>query len=378
MSANALDDLPGMGPRSRRNAVLVLAIWSVFAVVPMVNFFGEHRAAWRIVVVVAAYVPFIVVYLKAMIRLRRRAPEPADRPFMAALVALSAVLIAAGGEPFVAMLVFTSVAAGRRLQPHEARRVVFALGAGAAVTTWAYGDDTGNVVALTFTTIGLGWWMIGFTQLLSTVQELHAAREEIARLAVADERVRFARDLHDLLGHSLSLIALKAELAGRLLPGRVDEAAREIDDIAAVSRRSLGEVREAVGGYRRPTLGAELAGAREALAAAGIAVEADAPPAELPADAEAVLAWTVREATTNLLRHAGARRVAIRLGTSDDEASVEVVDDGRGADDGSVDDGSGLAGLAERVARHRGRLEAAPRAEGGFRVAVSLPLGAGP
>src|SRR5439155_13946802 len=135
MSANALDDLPGMGPRSRRNAVLVLAIWSVFAVVPMVNFFGEHRAAWRIVVVVAAYVPFIVVYQNAMIRLRRRAPEPADRPFIAALVALSAVLIAAGGEPFVAMLVFTSVAARRRLQPHEARRVVFALGAGAAVTT---------------------------------------------------------------------------------------------------------------------------------------------------------------------------------------------------------------------------------------------------
>jgi two-component system sensor histidine kinase DesK len=256
--------------------------------------------------------------------------------------------------------------------------VVFALGAGAAITTAAYGDDSGNVVALTFTTVGLGWWMIGFTQLLTTVQELHAAREEIARLAVADERVRFGRDLHDLLGHSLSLIALKSELAGRLLPGRPAEASREVADITDVSRRALGEVREAVSGYRRPTLGAELAGAREALAAAGIAVDADVPPAELPPDLEAVLAWTVREATTNVLRHAGARRVAIHVAADDERASVEVLDDGRGADGASVDDGSGLAGLAERVARARGRIEAAPRAEGGFRVAVSLPLGAGP
>jgi len=374
-AARSLDDVPGMGPRSTRNAVLILAIWGVFAVVPIVDFFSESRAAWRIAVVVAAYVPYVVVYLKAMVRIRRRAPEPADRPFVAALVALSAVLIVVGGQAFVSMLVFTSVAAGRRLMPGEARRVVFVLGAGAAVTIAAYGGDAGNAVALAVTTVGLGWWMIGFTQLLSTVQELHAAREEIARLAVADERVRFARDLHDLLGHSLSLIALKAELAARLLPARAQEAGQEVEDIASVSRRALGEVREAVAGYRRPTLDAELAGAREALAAAGIEVDADAPPAALPADAEALLAWAVREATTNVLRHAAARRVAIRVGADSSEASLEVVDDGRGAAGTAVDDGTGLAGLAERVARLDGRLEAAPRAEGGFRVAVSVPLG---
>jgi hypothetical protein len=169
-AAPPLDEVPGMGPRSTRNMVLVLGVWSVFAVAPVVSFFSKPQPAWRIAVVVAAYVPFVVLYLKAMIRMRRRAPEPTDRPFIAGLVALSAVLIAAGGEAFVAMLVFTSVAAGRRLQPELARRVVFALGAGAAITTAAYGDDSGNVVALTFTTVGLGWWMIGFTQLLTTVQ----------------------------------------------------------------------------------------------------------------------------------------------------------------------------------------------------------------
>jgi ABC-type transport system involved in cytochrome c biogenesis ATPase subunit len=116
-------------------------------------------------------------------------------------------------------------------------------------------------------------------------------------------------------------------------------------------------------------------GEREALGAAGIAVDADVPAPELPPDAEAVLAWAVREGTTNVLRHAGARRVAIHVRAGDAHASVEVLDDGRGAEGTSVDDGSGLAGLAERVARFQGRLEAAPRAEGGFRLAVSLPLG---
>src|SRR5206468_1751611 len=113
---------------------------------------------------------------------------------------------------------------------------------------------SGNVVALTFTTFGLGWWMIGFSRLESAVRELHAAREEIARLAVADERVRFARDLHDLLGHSLSLIALKSELAGRLLPGRADDAraAPRGRGPGCHPRRGRRRARERRGPRRRP------------------------------------------------------------------------------------------------------------------------------
>src|SRR5262249_38244164 len=125
---------------------------------------------------------------------------------------------------------------------------------------------------------------------------LRVAREELARLAVAEERLRFARDLHDLLGHTLSLIALKSELAGRLARPGPERGAAEIADGEAAARAALGEVREAVAGYRRPTLAGELGAARELLAAAGIALAQGGDPGELPFDVEAALAWAVREA----------------------------------------------------------------------------------
>jgi two-component system sensor histidine kinase DesK len=206
--------------------------------------------------------------------------------------------------------------------------------------------------------------------------ELGAARDEIGRLAVADERLRFARDLHDLLGHSLSVIALKSELANRLIQDRPDQAAEHMRDIEAVTRRALSEVREAVAGYRRPLLGEELAGARSTLAAAGIEVDAGpAPTVELPPDAEAVLAWAVREGATNVLRHADARHVRISVAVTGRDAALELIDDGSGPCPDSESDGTGLAGLAERVARVRGQLDAAPRPDGGgFRLAVTVPL----
>jgi len=366
--------ITGTPPRSR-GWVLGIVIWGIFAGAPLVGFLSDHHAAIEVTVVVLAWCAFAALFLHGMITGRDTPVSEQAFPLIAALIALTVVLVAVGGDIFVGMAIFTSIAAGRRLPPSRSPAIIVALAAGVAAVL-AAGGDGANAAALGLTTLGLGWWMIGFARLITTVRELHAAREEIARLAVNEERVRFARDLHDLLGHSLSLIALKSELAGRYLPDRPAEAATEVADISEVARRSLTEVREAVGGYRRPTLTVEVAGAREALAAAGIEVRADALPAGLPPDAEAVLAWTVREGATNVLRHAAARHVEIRVRTGGEQASVEVVDDGRGASSAEVDDGTGLAGLAERVARHHGRLEAAPREEGGFRLAVSVPLGA--
>jgi two-component system sensor histidine kinase DesK len=366
-----LDDIAGTRWR-RGGLVLALGVWGVFAVAPIVTFFGHRHSAITIAIVVPTYLAVVGLYVVAMIRKRSMEVGPDAAPLVAVLVALTVVLLAVGGWAFSAMVVFTAVAAGRRLPPHMAAPVVGALAAGVGIGLAASGRGS-DAVALAVTTLGLGWWMIGFARLITTVRELHAAREEVARLAVADERDRFARDLHDLLGHSLSVIAVKSDLAHRLLPDRPEQAAAEVADIGKVARRSLAEVREAVAGSRRPTLPAELAGARDALAAAGIEVHADDPPASLPADAEAVLAWAVREATTNVLRHASARRVGIHLGSAAGQATLEVIDDGGGADGRDLDDGSGLAGLAERVARQNGRLEAAPRAEGGFRLAVSVP-----
>lgn len=207
--------------------------------------------------------------------------------------------------------------------------------------------------------------------LLEANRQLSLAREQIARLAVGEERLRFARDLHDLLGHSLSVIALKSELAGRLIKNTPGLAAHEVEDIEKVARDALREVREAVAGYRQPTLAAELAGAHEALTAAGIEDHVEQDHTPLAPAVEAVLAWTVREGVTNVMRHSQAKRCAIRVMNRDGHATVEVVDDGRG---GTPQAGSGLHGLRERVAERGGTLSAEPLPHEGFRLRVSLPL----
>jgi two-component system, NarL family, sensor histidine kinase DesK len=219
----------------------------------------------------------------------------------------------------------------------------------------------------------VGFSVVGARLLIEANRQLSLAREQIARLAVGEERLRFARDLHDLLGHSLSVIALKSELAGRLIKNTPGLAAHEVEDIEKVARDALREVREAVAGYRQPTLAAELAGAREALAAAGIEFHVDQEHAPLPPAVEAVLAWTVREGVTNVMRHSQGKRCAIRITSTDGRATVEVIDDGRG---GMLEAGSGLRGLRERVLERGGTLTAEPLPHEGFRLRVTLPLAA--
>ena len=141
----------------------------------------------------------------------------------------------------------------------------------ALVATAAAVGSRADLAFIGLPTAAVGLWATAFAGQVAAVAELRAAREELARRAVAEERLRFARDLHDLLGHSLSLITLKNELAGKLLPAAPERAATEIKEAEQVARRALREVREAVAGYRQPTLGEELIGAREMLAAAASA-----------------------------------------------------------------------------------------------------------
>jgi len=217
----------------------------------------------------------------------------------------------------------------------------------------------------------VGFAAVAGRLLVQANQQLSQAREQIARLAVGEERLRFARDLHDLLGHSLSVIALKSELAGRLIKNTPGLAAHEIEDIEKVARDALREVREAVTGYRQPTLAAELAGAHEVLTAAGIEYHVDHDHVPLPPAVEAVLAWTVREGVTNVMRHSQAKRCAVRIINKDGHATAEVIDDGRG---GTPEAGSGLRGLEERVRERGGTLIAEPLPHEGFRLRVTLPL----
>jgi two-component system, NarL family, sensor histidine kinase DesK len=292
------------------------------------------------------------------------------RAAIAFLAVLAVTLNLVLGSEWRVLFFHLNVAAGIMLLSRDAYAAI----AGLAVLTLALGITSG-MAWLVLPTVAIGLWATAFVRQVAAVSELQAAREEIARLAVAEERLRFARDLHDLLGHSLSLITLKSELAGRLLPAAPEKAATEVHDIEGVARQALSEVREAVAGYRQPTLDEELAGAREMLEAAGIACHIENRTGALPVATDAVLAWAVREGVTNVIRHSRARRCDVRITRAGEEIRIEITDDGQGPPENrGTATGSGLSGLAERVAASGGDLEAGSLPVSGFSLRVSLPL----
>lgn len=221
--------------------------------------------------------------------------------------------------------------------------------------------------------LGLMMWFYRRTMML--ISELRQARADLARLTVTEERLRFARDLHDLLGHSLSTISLKSQLARRLAAGDPAVSA-EIADIEAVTQKALVEVREAVTGYRQSTLADELDTARAAMAAAGIEVSAHLAGTPLPAQADGMLGWVVREAATNILRHSQARTCRIRLTRHHDTAVLLIRDDGVGPGE-SAGGGNGLTGLAERLNAAGGILDTEAAPGKGFQLTARLPLTTG-
>jgi two-component system sensor histidine kinase DesK len=225
-------------------------------------------------------------------------------------------------------------------------------------------------LALVFPVVLLfGGGAMALRYLLNTLAELRAARAAIAQQAADRERARIARDLHDLLGHSLSLITLKGELATRLLPEGA-AGSDEVRDMVALSREALRQVREAVSGYRQPTLATELRAAQIALNAAGLEVDVRQGIGALDRESEAVLGWVIREATTNVIRHAGARRCQISLGETDGHLQVEILNDGWHVAQRPA--GNGLRGLEERLASVGGSLEASPLPDAGFRLRATI------
>ena len=210
-------------------------------------------------------------------------------------------------------------------------------------------------------------------------RKLHEAQGEIARLAAAEERLRIARDLHDLLGQKLSYMALKSELARHHLPAEPERAQGEIAEVESTARSTLHEVREAVAGYRKPDLSRELRLAAEVLSAAGIQLRDACDRGlvdRLPAPANEALAWAVREGVTNVIRHSRAASCTIELSRRDGALVMEITDDGSGNASGGAETqgkGSGLRGLRERFAGLGGSCEARSRAQGGFVLAASIP-----
>ena len=201
---------------------------------------------------------------------------------------------------------------------------------------------------------------------------LKQAYDQIEGLAKIAERERIARDLHDVLGHTLSLIALKSQLASKLADRDPQRAVTEIREVEQIARTSLDELREAVAGYRGTGIPDELAHARDVLTSAGLRVDCEAEDVRLPAPQESVLALAIREAVTNIVRHARASVVQLRVATAGNACRFEIQDDGVG---GSAAEGLGLTGMRERVESYGGSLERT--IDHGTRLVVTLPLAPG-
>ncbi|MGW7569885.1 sensor histidine kinase [Streptomyces tendae] len=217
--------------------------------------------------------------------------------------------------------------------------------------------------------------------LLNAVYALDDAKETRVRLAVAEERLRFGRDLHDVMGRNLAVIALKSELAVQLSRRGRPEAVEQMIEVQRIAQESQREVRDVVRGYREAALEVELAGARGVLSAAGIVSEVTGETAGLPAEVQSALGWVVREATTNVLRHGDAKKVAVTVRMSEGRVVLTVENDGVAETTGDGlpggtggTGGSGLSGLRERLSAVDGTLEAGPVGRGVFRLTAEVPL----
>ncbi|MEP6479207.1 MAG: sensor histidine kinase [Rhodoglobus sp.] len=207
--------------------------------------------------------------------------------------------------------------------------------------------------------------MAAFGRVIGSMNQLRATQHEMARLAVEQERSRVARDMHDILGHSLTVITVKAELAGRLVESDPERAAKEITEVEELARGALADVRSTVAGYRGVSVASELVNARTALEAAGIEATLPGSVDVVPAVYRELFGWVLREGVTNVVRHSGATRCVVELG----DRFVQVSDNGTGATDATA--GSGLVGLRERAAAAGATMSTGSAAGGGFVLRVS-------
>lgn len=381
-------NVPGSPVESRRQLLVKVAwmlLWMTYLAYPasdLIN--GGHSLADQVLgwvclaVFVVSYV--LLVIFRSQAGMRPRACQVTVATMIALAVTSSFVL----GGAFLTMFIYASVCLAVITPLKYALRALVGMAVLTVVTGLLIhaGNDDISTFALSAFLSGVA--MTGLQRLVATMKELREARAAVAHLAASEERLRLARDLHDLLGHSLSLITLKSELAGRFMDAGKDEAARaQVADIEQVARQSLIDVREAVTGFRRPTLPVELAAARTALAAAQVRLEAapelvDAWPS-LDDEESGALAWALREAVTNVVRHGEDATVCTVTADESWEASgeryavLEITDNGRGP--GKSQPGNGLSGLEERLALVGGRLETGPGQHGkGFRLRASVPL----
>ena len=384
----AVPDGPYVGYRTlaaRLAGHVFTGVWLLYLVAPVVDLLTEHYSLPYRWGGVALIVAFAAIYLFAV-------PNwPTSGwyalPAVAALAALAIVAaLLYGGVGATTLWIFVSSASGLLIVNRRwAVQAVLACGGCYVIFCLTGHVDSENFLVNLLPTVLVGVGMVGLRRQFVLTAELAQAREEVAQLAASEERLRLARDLHDLTGQSLSMITLKSELAAKLLRrlpdgGDRDRALAQTEEVAAVSRQTLHDIREAISGYRRPTLAVEIITARSALESAGITTHDDAELTLLSGtfdpDVEAALAWCLREAATNVIRHSGARNCHVSLARRAGRLCLEVRDDGPGSGPGPgarpAGGGTGLRGMSERLSPLGGHLEVRP-SERGFQLIASVP-----
>jgi two-component system, NarL family, sensor histidine kinase DesK len=301
-----------------------------------------------------------------------------------------AVLLAEGLVIYLPMIVFGEFWAGTGLAGFFAGSAMLLLSGGAAWALFAaavgsmlvggvvaaavVSDLTGYDVAyLTLSTLVLGLVVFGLTRLSQLVRYVTAKRGELAQLAVIRERMRFARDLHDLLGYSLSAITLKAEVTRRMVGVNPGRARDELGEVLDIARQALADVRIVASGYRNISLAKEASSVSSLLAAAGIDAEVEVDCGLLDEKVDTVLATVLREAVTNMLRHSTARHCSIQAGITGETIRLRVANDGVPHSAAAARDGGGLENLSTRMAAIGGSLSARVDSGGWFEVLAEAP-----
>ena len=356
--------------RSRDVAYWIAAPWLLFLGFFFIKFFYVTPPAWEI----ALSAVVLVVFLAAFVQAFRHYKQP-RRQRLPAFVILALGVVMAPVNP--GANVFFSYPAwflGRAYPTKQALLVIASVAATVVLLTVGFGLDASFFLPALLLSIGLGLMSIATRRMEDAQSELQKTRAEAEHLARIAERERIARDLHDTVGHNLSVIALKSELAAQLSGDRAPEATAEMQAINTVARQCLSEIRATLSGYWELSLEAEIEALKGALTEAGLAVETRIDTGDLPPHIETALAMCFREAATNVIRHAEASSCRLELERGDREVIAVVTDDGTGL---KAEPGTGLSGMRQRVEHMHGELEIDN--DNGARLTIRLPLNdAGP
>ncbi|MBB6567362.1 sensor histidine kinase [Kribbella sandramycini] len=361
---------PEYSERRGRLGFLAVGVWLFYLGQPLQEIAQTQHGVTRVLGLINLLV-FAASYLGYFFLLRWQGFRPNASPlwqrltYLGAMLALALLLITTAGQTALTCLVYIGATAMVSLDIRLGVVIVALLLGGAELSMrlvpgWSDDGTYGLAIFLG------GLAVFGMRRAMQRGTELAAAREDMAKLAVQEERNRFARDLHDILGHSLTVITVKAELAGRLIQANPERAATEVADVESLARAALADVRAAVAGYRELSLAGELVAARAALQAAEIKAELPTTMDEVPEANRELFAWVIREGVTNVVRHSGAKRCTIKFSAR----RIEVLDDGRGPAPGAT--GHGLMGLRERADAAGATVEIGPAPGGGFRLAVEV------